>query len=443
MALVELWRETGERALPRPRRAPDRPARARAARARAASGRRTGRTTCRCARRRPSPATPSASCTSTPGRSTSPSRPATRPLLDAVDRAAGRHGRDPCLPDRRAREPPSRRGVRRPVRAAARPGVRRDLRGDRQRDARLAPAARDRRGALRRPDRADRLQRRAVAACRSTGRTSSTSTRSSGGASRSATTHGDGARQPWYPCACCPPNLMRLLASLGAVPRDRGRRRRPDPPVRDGRDRGDGRRRHGPARRRDRTTRGPDASWCGSSRRRARPWTLSLRVPPGVDRRRPVAVNGGDGDRRRTASSTGSTWAGGRRRDRPRPRAASDRHAVRPRVDATRGCVVARARADRLRDRDGGPARRPASSRTSRSTRRPARRPSRATTSRRGSSGWRMPARSSAARARRRRRDPLELRAIPYFAWANRRVGGDAGLDPGRRGAGDDGGPGD
>jgi DUF1680 family protein len=30
---------------------------------------------------------------------------------------------------------------------------------------------------------------------------------------RSGTTHADGARAPWYPCACCPPNLMRLLAS--------------------------------------------------------------------------------------------------------------------------------------------------------------------------------------------------------------------------------------
>jgi DUF1680 family protein len=25
--------------------------------------------------------------------------------------------------------------------------------------------------------------------------------------------HGDGGRQTWYPCACCPPNLMRLLSS--------------------------------------------------------------------------------------------------------------------------------------------------------------------------------------------------------------------------------------
>jgi uncharacterized protein len=30
---------------------------------------------------------------------------------------------------------------------------------------------------------------------------------------RSHDGHGDGGRAPWYPCACCPPNLMRLLSS--------------------------------------------------------------------------------------------------------------------------------------------------------------------------------------------------------------------------------------
>ena len=29
------------------------------------------------------------------------------------------------------------------------------------------------------------------------------------------TPHGDGHRQEWFPCACCPPNLARLLASVG------------------------------------------------------------------------------------------------------------------------------------------------------------------------------------------------------------------------------------
>jgi DUF1680 family protein len=30
---------------------------------------------------------------------------------------------------------------------------------------------------------------------------------------RAYETAGHGERQPWYPCACCPPNLMRLLSS--------------------------------------------------------------------------------------------------------------------------------------------------------------------------------------------------------------------------------------
>jgi DUF1680 family protein len=30
---------------------------------------------------------------------------------------------------------------------------------------------------------------------------------------RTYDTHGRGPREPWYPCACCPPNLMRLLSS--------------------------------------------------------------------------------------------------------------------------------------------------------------------------------------------------------------------------------------
>ena len=54
----------------------------------------------------------------------------------------GRPARDPDVPDRRRRQPASGRVVRRPVRAAAGPGLHRDLRRDRQRDARLAAAAR-------------------------------------------------------------------------------------------------------------------------------------------------------------------------------------------------------------------------------------------------------------------------------------------------------------
>ena len=40
-------------------------------------------------------------------------------------------------------------------------------------------------------------------------------------------------RQPWYACACCPPNVMRLLASLQRYVATRDRRRGPDPSVHD------------------------------------------------------------------------------------------------------------------------------------------------------------------------------------------------------------------
>ncbi len=92
-----------------------------------------------------------------------------------------RHGGDADVPDRRPRQPPRRRVVRGPVRAAARPRLRRDLCRDRERHARLAAPPRDRGAGLRRRRRADDLQRRAVRACPSTGRASSTSTRCSDG----------------------------------------------------------------------------------------------------------------------------------------------------------------------------------------------------------------------------------------------------------------------
>ena len=160
MALVELYRTTGERRHLELARADVERARPRAARRRPVRVGRTGRTTARARRDRPSPATPSASCTSTAAPSTSPTETRRRGAARRRHPALARHGRDPDVPDRRARQPPSRRGVRRPVRAAARPRLRRDVRGDRQRHARLAAAARDRRPGLRRRHRADDLQRR-------------------------------------------------------------------------------------------------------------------------------------------------------------------------------------------------------------------------------------------------------------------------------------------
>ena len=126
-----------------------------------------------------------------------------------------RHGRDPDVPDRRPRQPPRRRVVRRPVRAAARPRLRRDVRRDRQRDARLAAAPGDRRAGVRRRHRADDLQRRPARRVARRRRASSTSTRCSGGPSEPRTDRGAASAQPWYACACCPPNLMRIAQLAG------------------------------------------------------------------------------------------------------------------------------------------------------------------------------------------------------------------------------------
>ena len=106
--------------------------------------------------------------------------------------ALARHDGDADLPDRRSREPPPRRGVRRSVRAAAGPGLRRDVRLDRLGHARLAAAARDRRPGPRRRHRTDRLQRGAAGAVARRDATSSTSTPCSAGPSASPRTSGPG-----------------------------------------------------------------------------------------------------------------------------------------------------------------------------------------------------------------------------------------------------------
>jgi DUF1680 family protein len=80
------------------------------------------------------------------------------------------------------------------------------------RHARLAAAARDRRRAVRRRRRADRVQRRAARlSLDGTGffYTNPLQRRTH----RAWEPAGDAGRRPWYPCACCPPNLMRTLSS--------------------------------------------------------------------------------------------------------------------------------------------------------------------------------------------------------------------------------------
>ena len=88
----------------------------------------------------------------------------------------------------------------------------------------------------------------------------------------------DYARVPWFPCACCPPNVMRLLASLEHYVALTGADRAPAAPVR----RGQLRRRSG--RRRGRRRGGhrlPVASQVEITvTETVEPeWTLTVRVP--------------------------------------------------------------------------------------------------------------------------------------------------------------------
>ena len=170
---------------------------------------------------------------------------------------------------------------------------------------------------------------------------------------------GSGERQPWYACACCPPNLMRIAQLVAAVP-------------------GDGRRAAGSSSTSTRPAEihAPLADgtarlavetgypWDGSVRvtvleSPAQPWTLSLRVP-GWCRSATVA---GAGRRARIVAGRQPPRArdadlGSRRHDRPGPRhAGSDDRAGPP---DRRGPWLrrVRARAARLLPRDGRPARR-------------------------------------------------------------------------------------
>ena len=125
------------------------------------------------------------------------------------------------------------RGVRRPVRAAAGPGVRRDLRRDRQLPVELADAAGHRRAPVRRRDGTRAVQRDRRRRPPLDGRTSSTPTRCSCAPATTARTRTrPSQRLPWYSCACCPPNLARLMASLQAYLATDRRRRPAAAPVR-------------------------------------------------------------------------------------------------------------------------------------------------------------------------------------------------------------------
>ena len=201
-----------------------------------ASGPPTGRTTPRCATRRPWPATPCASCISTVAPSMSPPSWATRSCSTRSsgagdDMVATRTYLTGGLGSRHAR-----RGVRRSVRAAARPGAYAETCASIASVMlawRLLLATGD--PAVRRRDRADDLQRSPAGPLARRRRVSSTSTPCSGGPSGSPDRPRSGERQAWFACACCPPNVMRALSSWQQYLATDRRRRDPAPPVRDGR----------------------------------------------------------------------------------------------------------------------------------------------------------------------------------------------------------------
>ena len=395
------------------------------------SARPTGRTTCPSARRRGWPATPCASCTSTPAPSTSPTETGDTELLDAVHRRWRDMVAHAVLPHGRARQP---------ARATRRSATRTSCR----------PTARTRRRARRSPASCS------PGACSSRRATPTAPTSSSGRSTtaccpgvsldgtrffyvnplqrrthrRSRPTRATASARRWYACACCPPNLdadlLELWPQYLATTDDA---RRPGPPVRDGRDP-----RRDPcggraARGRDRlpvgrSGRGDDRR--GPRRARGR---SSLRIPawarPATRRlggrrasRRAVAAGADRGDR-----AVAAAWRG-RRRGRARPRHAGPPHRAATRASTRsgaaspieRGPLVYCIESADLPDRAS-------SSRTLRSDRALARSRCRDRTSR--------PA-SSACRCRRvRRARPRDARRAPCPTTRGRNGRrGDARLDP-------------
>ena len=243
---------------------------------------------------------------------------------------------------------------------------------------------------------------------------------------------GGDARHSWNPVACCPPNIMRLLASLHHYLATDQRRRRSAPSVRD-LDDPCGRAGRGPRRARGRdglSVVGVRDGRGGRVRRR------------GVDA---LAPRAGVGTR---ASVDGAAGRAGRYAELTRRWQAGDRvvleldvsprlTAPNPRIDAVRGCVAlergpivycfeadrppGRRRPRRRRAPDGRGACRQRS--TGAARRRAGRVRCRASSA--TSTGGGRPSTSTFASCRRNgAATPARLLAIPYFAWANRGDGG-------------------
>ena len=237
---------------------------------------------------------------------------------------------------------------------------------------------------------------------------------------RSGATHADGARAPWYPCACCPPNLMRLLASWEqylATSDDDGIQVHQYATASIAAEPG-----AGPVRLAVTT----DYPWSGRIEVRveetpAEPWTLSLRISSGARAAR-LSLPGVP------ARAVHGAIATERRGWRPGDVIVLDLELATtvtpsdPRIDATRGCVALQrgplVYCIETADLPDGPE---LEDIEVDATVRPAveDRPDLAP----GIVGLTMPAhlrrsgvRSGAAS------ESIELRAIPYFAWANRSV---------------------
>ena len=293
-----------------------------AARPRVLPGRHAG-----AARPRRSAATPCARSTSPAARSTSPSRPATTSCWRRSSRSgSARSPAAPTSPAAWARATPTRPSAR--TSSCRRTAPTRDLRGRRVGDARLAAAAGHRRGALRRPGRADALQRRRHRRRLADGTAffyanplhQRVPGRGPADRTRQRPRAASSLRAPWFDVSCCPTNIgphARLASAATSRPPTATACRSTSTPAG----------RSTACTGHDRLPvvgRGPDPA--ATSRR-----TVSLRVP--------AWAHGRDARRRSRSSPATRPTTGTELRARA-PATPRWTHPD-PRVDAVRGCVAA------------------------------------------------------------------------------------------------------
>ena len=266
-----------------------------------------------------------------------------RQLLDGVVRRWRDMVDTRDVPDRRARQPPSRRGVRRPF----------ELPPDRAYAETCASIAASCSpgGCCSRPatpttptSSSGQPSTASCPDCRSMGRAFfyvNTLQRRTDRVAEDGRLTGRG--KPWFACACCPPNVMRFLSSWQQYLATTDDDRRPDPPVRRGRDRRAGRRWHDPDL--DRRAGYP---WDGAvtvtivETRRSGRGRCRCGSPPGA---RSATLRNGRG-RRRAAADRAARQVDETRTGRPATRSPGPwtcrSGSTEPdrRIDAVRGCVA-------------------------------------------------------------------------------------------------------